>query len=136
MLQQLPWAVLFYWFGGWGWVFWGICSRVSISVFGHWLIGYFAHNKGNQSWHVEGAAAQGYNIPWAALITMGESWHNNHHAFPGSAKLGIEAGQWDPGWWVLLALQRIGLASEFQTDATLPPRNDLVPVLYRESYPR
>lgn len=126
MLQQLPWAVLFYWIGGWGWVFWGICSRVSISVFGHWVIGYLAHNQGDRSWHVVDAAAQGYNIPWAALITMGESWHNNHHAYPGSAKLGIESGQWDPGWWVLLALRRIGLASEFETCETLPSRSDLV----------
>ena len=45
---------------------------------------------------------QGYNVPFAALLTMGESWHNNHHAFPGSARLGLRAGEWDPGWWVLL----------------------------------
>lgn len=128
MLQQLPWAVLFFWIGGWSWVFWGICSRVSISIFGHWMIGYFAHNRGDRSWHVVDAAAQGYNIPWAALITMGESWHNNHHAFPGSAKLGIDAGQWDPGWWVLLALQRVGLAYDFETATTLPSRSDLVAV--------
>jgi stearoyl-CoA desaturase (delta-9 desaturase) len=128
MLQQLPWAVLFYWIGGWTWVFWGICSRVSVSIFGHWMIGYLAHNQGERSWHVIDAAAQGYNVPWAALITMGESWHNNHHAYPGSAKLGIEAGQWDPGWWVLLLLQRFGLAYDFKTAATLPTRNDLAPV--------
>jgi stearoyl-CoA desaturase (delta-9 desaturase) len=59
---------------------------------------------------------------------MGESWHNNHHAFPGSAKLGIEAGQWDPGWWVLLALQRIGLVSQLETHETLPARSDLTSV--------
>ncbi len=40
MLQQLPWALLFYALGGWGWVFWGICSRVSVSVLGHWMIGF------------------------------------------------------------------------------------------------
>jgi stearoyl-CoA desaturase (delta-9 desaturase) len=125
MLQQLPWAVLFYWLGGWNWVFWGICSRVSVSVFGHWAIGYLAHNKGNRSWHVVGAAVQGYNIRWAALLTMGESWHNNHHAFPGSAKLGVEPGEWDPGWWVLQAMARAGLASNFRTAETLPVRGDI-----------
>lgn len=126
MLQQLPWAILFYTLGGWGWVFWGICSRVSISVFGHWAIGYLAHNKGSRTWHVRGAAVQGFNIPWAALLTMGESWHNNHHAFPGSAKLGILEGQWDPGWWVLLALHRMGLVSKIETHETLADRNDLI----------
>jgi fatty-acid desaturase len=39
MLQQLPWAILFFAIGGWGWVCWGIASRVSVSIIGHWLIG-------------------------------------------------------------------------------------------------
>ncbi len=127
MLQQLPWALLFYLIGGWGWVFWGICSRVSVSILGHWLIGYFAHNSGHREWDVEGAAVQGYNVPFAALLTMGESWHNNHHAFPGSAKLGLHAGQWDPGWWVLKLLERLGLAWDIVTPDMLPERAELTP---------
>jgi len=128
MLQQLPWAVLFYWLGGWSWVFWGICTRTSVSILGHWLIGYFAHNKGGQHWHVSGAAVQGYNVRWCALLTMGESWHNDHHAFPGSARLGIEDGQWDPGWWVLLTLKKSGLVRDLVTSDTLDDRSDLVPI--------
>jgi len=125
MLQQLPWAILFYSIGGWGWFFWGICSRTSVSIFVHWLIGYFAHNVGHRDWHIEGAAVQGHNIPWSSLLTMGENWHNNHHAFPRSAKLGLENGQWDPGWWVLLVLNRLGLVSELVTPDLLPNRADL-----------
>lgn len=112
MWQQLPWAALFYIGGGWGWVFWGICSRVSVGVFGHWLIGYLAHNKGHRDWHVKEAAVQGHNIAWASLLTMGECWHNNHHAFPYSARMGLFKGQWDPGWEILLLLQRVGLVSQ------------------------
>ena len=125
MLHQAPWAVLFYAIGGWGWVFWGICSRVSVSVFGHWLIGHFAHNAGHRRWHVAGAAVQGFNVPFAALLTMGESWHNNHHAYPGSARLGLEPGQWDPGWWVLKGLQRVGLVSDLVTPEKIGPRPEL-----------
>ena len=69
-----------------GWVVWGICARVAVSVTGHWLVGHIAHREGSQSWIVEGAAAQGYNVRLAGFISMGESWHNNHHAYPGSAK--------------------------------------------------
>lgn len=127
MWQQLPWALLFYAVGGWGWVFWGICSRVSISVFGHWIIGFFAHNSGSQTWHVSGAAVQGFNVPFTALLTMGESWHNNHHAYPGSAKMGLQTGQWDPGWWALLVLEKIGLATNIMTPETMPYRDELVP---------
>ncbi len=109
MAQQLPWALLFFTLGGWGWVFWGICTRVVVCVLRHWAVGYAAHNRGQQTWHVKGAAVQGYNVPWCALITMGESWHNNHHAHPSSPRLGLQPGQWDPGWWVLRALQRARL---------------------------
>jgi len=126
MLQQFPWALLFYFLGGWAWVFWGICSRVSISIFGHWLIGYFAHNSGGKDWHVKGAAVQGHNVRWTALLTMGENWHNNHHAFPGSAKLGLEEGQWDPGWWVLMLLNKLGLASNFVVPDDVQDRPELV----------
>lgn len=132
--QQLPWAILFYAVGGWGFVFWGVCTRVSLGIFGHWLVGYFAHNSGGKSWHVEGAAVQGYNVPFTAFLTMGESWHNNHHAFPGSARLGLLPGQWDPGWWVLLGLQRCGLVTDVVTPGGLAWRPELRE-LATESYP-
>ena len=125
MLQQLPWALLFYAVGGWAWVFWGICSRVSVSIIGHWLIGYFAHNSGHRDWHVDGAAVQGYNVPFVALLTMGESWHNNHHAYPGSAKLGLKPGQLDPGWWVLKGLERAGFVNNLVTPNALADRPEL-----------
>ena len=94
MLQQVPIALLFYAWGGWAFVFWGVCARVSAGVLGHWVIGYFAHNHGTMHFEVRGAAVQGRNIRFVSLLTMGECWHNNHHAFPGSARLGLAAGEW------------------------------------------
>jgi fatty-acid desaturase len=126
MAQQLPWAVLFFAIGGMPWLIWGVAARVAVSVSGHWLIGYFAHNQGARSWHVEGAGVQGYNVRYAGVLTMGEAWHNNHHAFPASARLGLREGETDPGWWVLQALQRIGLVWGVKTPAMLPHRPNLV----------
>lgn len=128
MAQQLPWAIVFFVLGGWPWLVWGIAVRVATSVTGHWLVGYFAHNRGQRNWHVDGAGVQGYNIPSVGLITMGEAWHNNHHAFPGSARLGLKPGEIDPGWWVLLGLERLGLVANLKTPATLPARPALVPL--------
>ncbi|MCW7538450.1 acyl-CoA desaturase [Aquabacterium sp. A7-Y] len=125
MLQQLPWALLFYAWGGWAFVFWGVCARVTAGVTGHWLIGYFAHNHGQMHYEVQGAAVQGRNIRLTSLLTMGECWHNNHHAYPGSARLGLFAGEWDPGWWALKALERLGLASSFRLPEHLPERPEL-----------
>ena len=42
MAQQLPIAALFYYWGGWSFVFWGICARVSVCILGHWLIGRYS----------------------------------------------------------------------------------------------
>lgn len=126
MWQQLPLAVLFYALGGWSFVIWGVCARITACVFGHWLIGYFAHNHGPMHHQVQHAAVQGRNLPYVALLAMGENWHNNHHAFPGSARLGLHAGEWDPGWWVLSLLQRLGLVWDIKLPKDLPMRPELI----------
>ncbi len=126
MLQQLPWALLFFSIGGLSWVIWGICMRVSVSILGHWFIGYFAHNQGERHWHVKDAHVQGHNVRFAAILTMGESWHNNHHAYPGSAKLGIKSGQSDLGWSVLILLKKLGLVWALVLPKDLPNRPELV----------
>ncbi len=128
MLQQIPPAMLLFLWGGWAFVFWGVCARITAGVFGHWLIGYFAHNHGPMHFAVDGAAVQGRNIRWTSLLTMGECWHNNHHAFPGSARLGLAAGEWDPGWWMLMAMRRAGLVWDLRLPADLPARAELRPL--------
>ncbi|QDT34057.1 acyl-CoA desaturase [Thalassoglobus polymorphus] len=122
MLLQLPLAGVLFVIGGTSWVIWGICVRVAVSLTGHWLIGYFAHNHGILVWRIENAAVQGYNLPGLGLITMGEAWHNNHHAFPESAKFGIRKWQMDAGWWLIQFLHTVGLAWNIQQPETLPKR--------------
>lgn len=126
MLQQLPLAAALWLCGGMPWVIWGISARVSVSVIGHWLVGHFAHNEGGQDHLVQGAAVQGHNVRWAGFISMGEAWHNNHHAFPGSARIGLYPGQPDPGWWVLRGLQRLGLVWNLKLPHDLPARPELI----------
>ena len=133
--QQLPLALALYAGGGWGWVVWGIGVRLCVSLTGHWLVGYLAHNRGARAWHIEGAAVQGYNVPGFALLTMGESWHNNHHAYPESARLGIKPHEWDLGWAVLKILERLGLAWNLATPASLPPRAERVALDATETPP-
>ena len=126
MAQQLPIAALLFWAGGWSFVVWGVCARVFICVHGHWLVGHLAHTRGPQSWIVQGAGVQAHDVPWAGFITMGEAWHNNHHAFPGSARIGLYPGQSDPGFVFIRLLEALGLAWDIRTPASLPPRAELV----------
>lgn len=125
LMLQIPFALILYAFGGWAFVVWGIFVRVAVSLTGHWFIGYLAHNRGPREWHIESAAVQGYNVPGFGLLTFGEAWHNNHHAFPESARLGIESGQSDPGWWLLTILEGLGLVWSLKQPSDLPHRPEL-----------
>jgi fatty-acid desaturase len=127
MLQQLPIAVVLFLIGGWSWVVWGVCARVFVSVAGHWFVGHLAHTRGPQTWLVEGSGVQAFDVPWAGIPTMGEAWHNNHHAYPGSARIGLYPGQSDWGFRFIQALERLGLAWNIRTPASLPARPCLRP---------
>ena len=107
--QQVPLAVVLFLIGGWPWVVWGVAVRVIVSTAGHWTITYFCHNPGAGRWTVKGAYVQASDLPGLGLLTYGECWHNNHHAFPESARIGLEPGQIDPGWVVIRGLERAGL---------------------------
>jgi stearoyl-CoA desaturase (delta-9 desaturase) len=50
------------------------------------------------------------NLAWLSLLSMGESWHNNHHAFPTSAVHGLRRWQPDVSAAVIWLLERTGLA--------------------------
>lgn len=51
------------------------------------------------------------NVWWVALLAHGEGWHNNHHAFPGSARSGLKPHELDLSWLTLRMLRGIGLVS-------------------------
>ncbi|KEO87650.1 fatty acid desaturase [Erythrobacter sp. JL475] len=122
MLQQVPVALLLYALGGWPFVVWGVFVRVALTVHGHWLVGHLAHTRGPQSWEVRGAGVQAHDVPWAGLITMGEAWHNNHHAYPGSARIGLKPGQSDWGYRFIQVLERLGLAWDVCLPSDMPER--------------
>lgn len=124
-LQQMLFGLGLYVFGGMPWLVWGMFVRVAVSVTSHWVVTYYAHNTGPGDWLVPGAAVQASNLPHVAFLTHGECWHNNHHAFPESARMGIEPGQLDTGWLVLKLLERLGIVWSIGTPREPALREDL-----------
>lgn len=125
-LHQVPLAFLLYYLGGISWVVWGVPVRIAVSVASHWVVTYFAHNPGPGQWRVLGSGVQASDLPYVAFLTHGECWHNNHHAFPESARLGLGPGQLDTGWMVLRLLRKLGLVHRIGEPRSAEFRGDLV----------
>jgi sn-1 stearoyl-lipid 9-desaturase len=113
LLLQLPLALLLYGIGsvsgagGWALVLWGIPLRLVLVYHATWLVNSATHRWG----YVSHASADGSrNNWWVALITFGEGWHNNHHAYPSSARMGFRWWELDLTWWHIRLLHRLGLA--------------------------
>jgi fatty-acid desaturase len=126
MLQQIPLGCLLFALGGMPWVVWGIFVRIFVSNAAHWTVTYLTHNPGPGNWLVPSAGVQASNLTGCGLITMGECWHNNHHAFPESARIGLDRGQTDPGWWVVSMLRRAGLVSRVGLPRDVENRQDIL----------
>ncbi len=62
-----------------------------------------AHTFGTRTY-----ATSGTNVQWLALLTAGEGLHNNHHAAPTSARLSLNKHEFDPSWWAIKAMARLG----------------------------
>jgi stearoyl-CoA desaturase (delta-9 desaturase) len=78
-----------------------------------WLVNSACHIWGSRSWKTKDTSR---NVWWLSLFTMGESWHNNHHAFESSARQGLEWWQIDITWYLIRLFEVLGLA----TDVKLP----------------
>lgn len=54
------------------------------------------------------------NCWWVAAVSFGEGWHNSHHAFPYSARHGLEWWELDPTWYLICILKALGLVWDVQ----------------------
>ncbi len=86
-----------------------VSLRVTVSILGHWFVGFMAHKHGHVRYDIDGAPEIGRNLPLLGVLSFGEGFHNNHHASPGSARMGETALEFDLGWWLVLALEKLGV---------------------------
>ena len=107
---QVPLGLLLYALGGWAFVLWGIPLRLVVVYHVTWLVNSANHKWGTQPFLLE-AGDSSTNNKWVAALTFGEGWHNNHHAFPSSAKQGLLPGQIDLTWYHIVLLKKLGLAT-------------------------
>jgi stearoyl-CoA desaturase (delta-9 desaturase) len=85
---------------------WGGAVRMLVVHHVTYSINSLCHFFGNRAYATDDHSR---NLAWLAPFTFGESWHNNHHAFPTSARHGLRRWQFDPSWIVIRALEATGL---------------------------
>jgi stearoyl-CoA desaturase (delta-9 desaturase) len=106
VLLQVALGLLLLWWGGWSFVIWGIFVRLVFSWHCTWLVNSAAHMYGYQTYD---SRDESRNCWWVALLSFGEGWHNNHHAFPRSARHGLRWWEFDMNYLALRVLKLFGL---------------------------
>ena len=124
LLLQAPLAALLFWIGtatgagGWALVLWGIPLRLVVVYHCTWLVNSATHLWGSVA-HDSGDGSK--NNWWVAALTFGEGWHNNHHAFPHSARHGF-GHQIDLTWQHIRLMRFLGLAKHVRLPAAAEPQ--------------
>ncbi|MBX3225975.1 MAG: acyl-CoA desaturase [Labilithrix sp.] len=95
------------WRGGLSGLLWGGFARAFFVHHVTWSINSICHVFGRRPFKTRDRSS---NVAWLAIPSLGESWHNAHHAFPTSAVHGVRAGELDPSAWLIALLERTGLA--------------------------
>ena len=120
--MQLALAGLLFALGGWTWVVWGVFVRLVVSYHATWLVNSAAHSLGYRTYRTGDLST---NCWWVALISWGEGWHNNHHAFPYSARHGLRWFELDPTWWSVRLLTLLRLADRIRVPTPKALRHSL-----------
>lgn len=102
------------WMGALQGLLWGGLVRIFLA---HQII-----NSTNSICHLYGSrpfdsSDRSTNNIWLAIPSWGQSWHNNHHAFPNSAVVGLHWWQIDLGGWAIRLLEKLGLAWDVEVPA-------------------
>jgi stearoyl-CoA desaturase (delta-9 desaturase) len=88
---------------------WGGLVRIFFVHHVTWSVNSVCHFLGTRRFETED---QSTNVAWLSLLSFGESWHHNHHAFPRSASHGLR--RWeralDPSAYLIKAMEKVGLA--------------------------
>ncbi len=111
-------VLLFAW-GGLPFLVWGLFFRTMFVYHATWLVNSAAHLWGYQSFDTNEGSTNNW---WVALVSYGEGWHNNHHAYLHSAAHGLRWWEFDITYATIRALAWLGLATRIRLPQGGPAR--------------
>jgi stearoyl-CoA desaturase (delta-9 desaturase) len=86
---------------------WGGLVRIFFVHHITWSVNSVCHFFGRRRFDIEDHST---NVGWLAVLSLGESWHHNHHAFPRSAYHGLRPWEIDLSGLIIGGMERVGLA--------------------------
>ena len=86
---------------------WGGLVRIFLVHHITWSVNSVCHFFGSRRFDIEDKST---NVGWLSVLSLGESWHHNHHAFPRSAYHGLRRWEIDLSGLIISLLERLGLA--------------------------
>ncbi|MFC4015063.1 acyl-CoA desaturase [Nonomuraea purpurea] len=95
------------WQGAWSALLWGGLIRYAVVHHVTWSVNSIAHTFGERPFRTRDRSS---NVRWVATLTLGEGWHNWHHAEPTCARHGVLKGQFDPSARLIRWFERAGWA--------------------------
>ncbi len=98
---------------GLSFLLWGLCLRTVVCYHSTWFVNSATHVWGYRNYQTDDNSR---NLWWVAVLTYGEGWHNNHHAFQRLARHGHRWWEVDPSYWVIWALKKLGIAKKVQDE--------------------
>lgn len=104
-------AILLLAFGGWTMLLWCVFLRVTAQLHFTWLVNSATHIWGSRRYETHDDSTNNW---WVALLTFGEGWHNNHHAYPRAARHGVAWYEVDTNWWTIRTMKMLGLAKSIK----------------------
>ncbi len=111
--------------GGLPWLLWGLFLRVVVGLHCTWMVNSATHLWGKRRFLTTDDSKNNW---WVALLTFGEGWHNNHHAYPRSAKHGFVWRELDISWLQIKLLSKLGLAWDLQVPTASQIANKTLPL--------
>ncbi len=102
-------AVALFLIGGWTMVLWGVFLKTVVGWHFTWLVNSATHLWGTRRFETRDDSR---NNALIAAITWGEGWHNNHHAYPRSAKHGLAWYEFDINWITIRLFEAVGLVTD------------------------
>jgi stearoyl-CoA desaturase (delta-9 desaturase) len=96
----------FSWYGALLGLLWGGLARICIGHHITWSVNSVCHMFGRREFRTTDRSTNNLIV---GVLAWGEGWHNNHHAFPTSARHGLAWWQLDPSWLLIRLMEKLGL---------------------------